>query len=628
MRLRPPSAALRLAASLLAAPALARAQAAPPAPVDVVEATIPDLQAAMAAGRLTSAALVDAYLARIAAYDQRGPALNAMIRLDPGARAEAEALDRERRAGRVRGPMHGIPIILKDNYATRGLPTSGGSLALAALQTPEDATVVRRLRDAGAVILGKSNLHELASGITNISSLGGQTRNPYDPARCPGGSSGGTGAAIAASFAAVGWGSDTCGSIRIPAAYGSLVGLRPTQGMTSRAGILPLSHTQDVIGPLARTVTDLAIALDLTVGPDPADTVTRRLDGRLVPRFIDSLRKDALRGARLGVFLPYFADADREIADTVRSAVRAMRALGAEVVEVALPGFDSLVVGSSVIDWETKWDLIDYLAPLPNAPVRSLREILDRGLYHEALELRFRIKDTLSSRDGPGYRRSLARQAALRQRFVALLDSLKLDALVYPTMRQKPALVGDPQLGATCQLSAHTGLPALSAPAGFSADGLPIGVELLGPAFSDARLVAMAYAFEQSGPRRRPPPSTPALLAGKPPAARPFVVTARSGAATARATFTWDASRGTLAYAIDVAGVAPERVLGVVLRRPGAEGGVARVVHRLAGPEVTRAEGIVSLGPADRRALAEGRLVLTVLAAGGEAGDGKLIADR
>ncbi|MEP7347747.1 MAG: amidase family protein, partial [Gemmatimonadaceae bacterium] len=198
----------------------AAAQAPQRALSDVVfEASVTELQDGLRSARFTSAQLVDAYLARIAAYDQQGPELNAMIRLNPNARREALALDRERRDGHVRGPMHGIPIVLKDNYATSDQPTSAGSLALATMQTPFDADVVRRLREAGAVILGKTNMHELAAGITSISSLGGQTRNPYDPLRCPGGSSGGTGAAVAASFAALGWGSDTCGSIRIPSAY-------------------------------------------------------------------------------------------------------------------------------------------------------------------------------------------------------------------------------------------------------------------------------------------------------------------------------------------------------------------------------------------------------------------------
>ncbi|MDQ8168754.1 MAG: amidase family protein, partial [Gemmatimonadota bacterium] len=242
--------------------------------MEITEASVTDVQAALTAGRMSSVQLVKMYLARIAAYDHAGPELNSLIRINPKAAAEAAALDAERKAGKVRGPMHGIPVIIKDNYDTGDMPTSAGSLAMATSQPSRDGFVVKKLRDAGAIILGKSNLHELAAGITSISSLGGQTRNPYDPTRCPGGSSGGTGAAIAASFATVGWGSDTCGSIRIPSAFNALVGLRPTQGMVSRRGIVPLSHTQDIGGPLARTVTDLAIALDVSVGYDSEDAVT------------------------------------------------------------------------------------------------------------------------------------------------------------------------------------------------------------------------------------------------------------------------------------------------------------------------------------------------------------------
>ena len=228
---------------VLALPSAATSQ------VEVHEATILELQAALADGTATSIGLVDAYLARIAAYGQQGPALNAMIMVNQLAREEAASRDRERALGNVRGPLHGIPIIIKDNYDTFDMPTTGASVALAASIPPDDAFQVRKLREAGAVILGKSNLHELAMGITSISGLGGQTRNPYDPTRNPGGSSGGTGAAVAASFAAIGWGSDTCGSIRIPSAHNNLFGLRPTKGLSSIDGIIPLSHTQDVGGP-------------------------------------------------------------------------------------------------------------------------------------------------------------------------------------------------------------------------------------------------------------------------------------------------------------------------------------------------------------------------------------------
>ncbi len=615
-----------LATERAAAQTAPRRPAAAPSP-EVHEATVAELQRAMAEGRATSAALVDAYLARIAAYDQRGPQLNALIRLNPAARADARRLDAERRAGRVRGPLHGIPIILKDNFDTRDLPTSGGSLALARYQPADDGFIVRRLRDAGAVILAKSNLHELAAGITTISSLGGQTCNPYDPRRTPGGSSGGTGAAIAASFAAIGWGSDTCGSIRIPAAFGSLVGLRPTQGLFSRTGVMPLSHTQDVPGPLARTVADLAVALDATVGPDPADTATRVLAGRALPRFADSLSVGALRGARIGILTHYFTDADGEILDTVRAAIRAMHAAGADTVSVTIAGFDSLLAGTSVINFEHEYDMLDYLARTPGAPVASLGALLATGLEHDALETRFRLADSLGTRESPAYRRALARQGAMRTRLTALLDSLRLDALVYPTMRRKPTLIGDPQLGATCNLSAQTGLPALTLPGGFTAEGLPVGVELLGRPFGDVRLVALGYAFEQAGPRRRAPFSTPALVNGRAPAPRAFSTAASGGGATAQARFVFDPVRSALRFDVAVTGGAAERVEAVVLRRRDANG-IARVSHRLSGPGTTTASGALTLSAPERAALAQGTLLLSLVGPGGVAGETALRVGR
>jgi Asp-tRNA(Asn)/Glu-tRNA(Gln) amidotransferase A subunit family amidase len=241
---------------------------------EVAESSIADEQRAMTEGRVSSKDLVQAYLSRIEAFDQRGPRLNALITLNPNAIKEAEALDRERAAKGPRGPLHGIPVIVKDNYSTADMQTTAGTVALLGFVPSSDAFQVRKLREAGAVVVGKSNLHELASGITTVGSAFGQTRNPYDPSRNPGGSSGGTGAAITASLAAVGMGSDTCGSIRIPSSVNSLVGLRATKGLSSIAGIVPLSVTQDVGGPLARSVADLATMLDATIGEDPADPAT------------------------------------------------------------------------------------------------------------------------------------------------------------------------------------------------------------------------------------------------------------------------------------------------------------------------------------------------------------------
>jgi amidase len=599
---------------VLATPGLAQTPiAATRTAFDPTERSIPELQAALASGRTTSVALTDAYLARIAAYDHAGPSLNAMIRVNGAARHDAAVLDAERKAGRLRGPLHGIPIVLKDNYDTKDIPTTGGSLALANHQPTADAFIVNKLRAAGAVILGKTNLHELASGVTSISSMGGQTLNPYDLSRCPGGSSGGTGAAVAASFAAVGWGTDTCGSIRIPSAFGSLFGLRPTLGLMSRDGIIPLALSQDVAGPMARTATDLAIALDVTVGADPRDTITRRLDGRPLPRFEASLRKDALRGARIGIFTPYFRTADADVADTVRAAARAMRALGAEVVDVAMPDFDDVIGSTSAITLETRFDLQEYFARPGDRAVGSLGQILENGLFDKALEARHRSADTASARDSESHRRVMARQAALRTRIVALMDSLHLDALAYPTSVRKPVLAGDPQLGATCALAAQTGLPALSIPAGFTADGLPTGLELMGRAFSDAQLVSYGFAFEQAGPRRRPPPTTPALVNGKAPTPMRGRVTVGPEQQQVTVSFVFDPLTSELRYRAQLRGAKRGNVSAVVLRRydagtGGRELGQGRVLKRLLGPGMASGSGSARLLGDDLDAFRAGRL--------------------
>jgi amidase len=476
--------------------------------VDVVETSIPDLQAALSDGRTTSQALVAAYVARMDAYDHAGPALDAMIARNPRAVEEAAALDRERQAGHVRGPLHGIPVVVKDNYATADMPTTGGSVALAGFETGRDAFQVRKLREAGAVILGKTNMHELAYGITTVSSLGGQTRNPYDPSRNPGGSSGGTGAAVAASFAAAGLGTDTCGSIRIPAASNNLFGLRPTTGLSSRSGIIPLSHTQDVAGPLARTVSDLAIMLDATVGDDPGDAVTALGDGHRPSSYRDGLSADALNGARVGILAELFGTMpeDEEVGDVVRRALGAMRQAGAALVDVSAPDLRDALAGTSVIADEFKWDLADYLAQWPGAPVHSLREILDKGAYGPAVEGVLKRADQVEQRDSPAYQDALEKRRAVRRLADALLSREHLDALAYPVLTRKAAIIGAPQRGSNCQLSAATGLPALSVPAGFTSDGVPVGVELLGQAWSEPRLLALGYGYEQHAHPRRPPP--------------------------------------------------------------------------------------------------------------------------
>ena len=614
--------------STIAAPAVSnlRAQARATAPqTDVVyEASVRDLQAAMTAGRTTSVGLVNAYLARIRAYDHAGPSLNAIVRLNPNARSDAAALDAERKAGRVRGPLHGIPIILKDNYGTRDFPTSAGTIALANLQTRDDAFQVRKLREAGAVILAKSNMHELAAGITTVSSIGGQTCNPYDPDRAPGGSSGGSGAAVAASYAAVAFGSDTCGSIRIPSAVHNLFGLRPTKGLSSISGIVPLSHTQDVGGPLARSVTDLALVLDATVGADPADSATRILGGQPPASFVAALDSISLRGARLGVLTEHFgteAD-DQEGARIVRAALASMKARGAEVIDVAIPGLDSVINRAGVIDYELKFDLMDYLASIPSAPVKSLAEILDRGLYDVALDPQLRRRERTGSRDSEAYRNALAQRTVARDMVVAFLEANKLDALVYPTVRRKAALINEPQRGANCQLSAVTGLPALSMPAGFTPDGLPIGVELLGRPLADTRLVSLAYDYEQAVHPRRAPSTTPPLVDGHAP--RPVVMTSsiRAGNLAARGDFAFDATRRSLDYTVRVSGTPAANVFSISLDRDSS-GHKGPVLRHLSGSGLSEAKGRLTLGESDRKDLLAGHLALVVYTADRPAGSVK-----
>ena len=581
-----------------------------PAPVleffEVHEQSIVDLQAAQTAGRVTSRGLVDSYLARIQAYDQAGPRINAIVMLNPRARDEADALDRERAEKGPRGPLHGIPVLIKDNYDTREMPTSGGALALATLQPAADAFQVGKLREAGAVILGKTTMHELASGITNISSLTGQTRNPYDLYRTPGGSSGGTGAAIGASFAAAGMGSDTCGSIRIPAANQNLVGLRGTHGLSSRTGVMPLSSTQDIAGPLARTVTDLAIMLDATVGLDPADPITTDSAGHIPKSYRDALAADGLKGARIGVLRSLWGSApeDEEVAGVLRRALDSMKTQGAEVIDIAVPGLDELLRDSSVIADEFKFDLMAYLARQPNAPVKSLGDVIDRGLHHEALDANFRLRNSPEKKETEHYRQAMVKRRAARAAVLATLEEHRIDVLAYPTLRRRPASIGDAQIGSNCQLSATTGLPAITIPGGFTTDGVPIGLELLGGAWTEPTLLRYAYAWEQHAKPRRAPFSTPPLIKGVAPA--PLTAEMAIGAATVK--LNYDRTTGQLRYeAVTTSLAATDRVVGLAVHRSEADKPGPVVAHLLAPNQISGAGTLVMRGR-EREDLVAGRL--------------------
>ena len=483
---------------------------------DVTDASLRELQMALTAGRTSSVGLVDAYLARIAAYDDQGPALNALLTLNPAAREQAAALDAERRRSGPRSPLHGIPILLKDNYATANLPTTGASQALAGFTPSANATQVQRLLDAGAIVLGKTNLHEFAYGITTISSLGGQTRNPYDPTRIPGGSSGGTAAAIAASFAAVGMGSDTCGSIRIPAAFNNLVGLRPTKGMSSIYGIMPLSTTQDVAGPLARSMEDLAVVLDIVSGYDPQDAATQSMRERARPAFWNALQSATFTGVRIGRLSNYYDSAEPEVRAVLDAALAQMQALGAEIVDVSIPELSDLLSRSGVISHEFETDLNAWLAEFgaDENGLKTLEAIVASGQYHEAVE-GVLTRSAAAEQDPVRYQAALAARGELRAAIAAAMSTAGVEMLAYPPAGALPVTIGEAQPGNNCSLSANSGLPALSVPAGFSAGGLPVGLELLGPEFADERLVALGHAWERAAPLRRAPATTPPLT-GRP----------------------------------------------------------------------------------------------------------------
>jgi len=604
-----------------------RAQAPPAglAGFDVMERTIPELQAAMAAGSLTSRQLVEAYLARIAAYDKSGPALNAIVAINPEARTLADALDQERRAGSVRGPLHGIPVLVKDNYETLEMPTSAGSIALASFHPRADAFQVKKLREAGAVILAKTNMHELAAGIFTAGSRFGQTRNPYDLDRNPGGSSGGTAAGVAANFAAAGMGSDTCGSIRIPSSHNNLVGLRGTHGLSSRTGIVPLSSTQDIGGPLARSITDLAIMLDATVGPDPADAITREGAAHIPKSYRELLRADAMKDARVGVVRALFGSApeDQEVTTIVNKAIDTLKNNGAEVIEVVIPGLDEMLGSSSLINAEFKFELADYLAGHPNAPVKSLGEVLDKGLYHRALEATFRARNRPETRQTDQYRRALIRRSVLRDAVAAVLEEHRLTALLYPTIRRKPARIGDGQAGSTCQLSAHTGLPALGLPAGWTEDGLPIGMDLLGPAWTEANLLALGFSIEQTMKPRRPPFSAPALVKGAAPAPRTTVMALTDNAgAVAEIKFSYDAVTSQLEYVMAVP-AGRNDITAIWIQRGGDTPGAA--LYPLYGGS-TPASGTLRLTYGDRGDLASGQLQVRYYSSRYPQGRGSVLA--
>jgi amidase len=499
-------------------------------------ATIADINAAFDAGTLTSESLTEMCLARIAAFDRKGPSLHAVIALNPRAVEQARALDAERKAKGRRSPLHGIPVVLKDNYDTFDMPTTGGSVLLEGSIPSKDAFVVKKLRDAGAIVLAKVNMSEFASGGT-YSSLGGQTLNPHDLARGPSGSSGGTGVAIAAAYAPIGMGTDTGGSIRGPATTNGIAALKPTHGLLSRSGIIPLALSFDTGGPMARSVYDVAVALGVMTGVDSADAATAKSEGKFQTDYTRTLAADGLKGARIGVARD-FMGADPDVDWVMEAAFAAMRKAGASLVDVRYPKWLLDVKGelyTAIRYPEFVAQIAEYLKGTGPQYPKTLADLVDRanrftGTREDGARPNpsrwTMFKRELESGSTADYRYTAVRDHGLplvRAIVEGVFESQQLDAVVYPTASRRPALIAATAGGSTAGsvLSASglaatdianlTGFPDLIVPAGFTGDRLPVGVSFLGRAFSEARLLSLGYSFEEATKARRRPVNTPAL---------------------------------------------------------------------------------------------------------------------
>ena len=483
---------------------------------NVIEATIGQIHSALDAGDITCRELVKTYILRISTYDKSGPAFNSIITINPDALRLAQAIDNANRPRSEWGELYCIPVIIKDLMHTADrMPTTGGNLSLNGMLTPDDATIVARMRDAGAIILAKANLDEMARGIWGASGLGGQTRNAYDLSVNPSGSSAGTGVSIAANFGAVGIGTDTCGSIRNPSAFGSLVGLRPTYGLNSNAGIIPDAPSSDTVGPMARTVRDAAILLSVIAGPDLNDPVTARAPGQVPGAYTASLRTNGLQGARIGVIRKFFGageEADKVTA-VMNTAISDLERLGATVVDPIEILFGDLILSQGDNTWG-RWnyengDALDaYLKSLGVLAPVTYEEMREIGT---GAPLIFPFPPT-GGTNTPEHLIALWESTAYTQTAIlAAMADHNLDALVYPTLSSPPAPIGQFQLGSNCQLSAWSGYPAITVPAGYTVDGHAVGLEMISTPWTEPTLLRFAYAYERGTMRRVPPPLAPAL---------------------------------------------------------------------------------------------------------------------
>ncbi len=493
------------------------------------EATISSINRAFDARALTSQELVQLYLNRIETYDQAGETpLNSIILTNPNALETARLLDLERELYGPRSPLHGIPLIIKDNYDTFDLPTTAGSLSLAGSIPPDDAFQIQRLREAGAIVLAKSNLAEFAfSAQRSVSSILGTTRNPYDLSRVPAGSSGGTGAAVAANFGVVGLGTDTGNSIRGPSSHNALVGIRSTIGLTSRDGIVPLNLYRDIGGPMARTVEDAVFVFNAIAGYDPADSSTELVKGLTLPDYTTFLDKNSLKGARIGVLDEIFRPssgstraetASPEIEQLMDEAIADLKAQGAFVESTIIPNFDVLLAATGGCN-RFEYDINNYLASLgPNAPVKSLAEIIASGKFDPTIEGSLNAGaavEDLAPEQREVCQNAEANRDVMRQVVLDVLNTNQYDAFIFPTWSNPPRLVGDetsPNGNNSGITAPPTGFPAITLPMGYTVNNtLPAGLQFWGRPLDEPTLIGLAYSYEQATLHRRPPSLFPAL---------------------------------------------------------------------------------------------------------------------
>jgi Asp-tRNA(Asn)/Glu-tRNA(Gln) amidotransferase A subunit family amidase len=487
----------------------------------VRESSIAEIHRAMRGGRLSCHALVQRYLDRIAAYDKSGPAINAIVVVNPRALAVADSLDARRRAGEAMGALHCIPVIVKDNFETADLPTTAGSLSLQGFVPLHDAFMVRRIRAAGAIVLAKSNMAEFAfTPYETVSSiLPGYTKNPYALDRVTAGSSGGTAAAVAASFGEVGLGTDTGNSIRGPSSHQALVGIRSTMGLTSRGGVVPLNLASDIAGPMARSVADAVAVFQVVAGEDSADPATLGANAHVERDYAAHLRADALKGTHIGVLRQAYErpTTDSEVVRVFTGALADLRRQGATIVDsVTITGLEERLRAGTGSCNQFRYDLENWLhSHGDRIPMHSLAEIVASKKFHPTIQSRLEssLADSLPPARNPGCAKRDDFRAWLRTSVLAAMDSLKLDALVYPTWSNPPRLIGDlnTPAGDNSQLfSPSTGFPAVTVPMGYTrGDRLPAGLQIYGRPWSEAALMGYAYAYEQGTKHRRAPRTTP-----------------------------------------------------------------------------------------------------------------------